>query len=278
MDPIKIEKGILTGKELFPWVQDDFLRFANSERSNLENIACYNSQITRMTFRSVNFRYCSFARTTFESVNFRKCTFVDVDLTRTIFKECFFSDCKFVNSDPYYAKFPQTLVPASSFKRCYQFKDWNKALVLFSQLKQDLEAEGNRRASQAADYYYRRWERALLYHRWKAREVSGMWSWLWSLIIGSLTGYGERPQYLLFWTTALITIAAMVYRVLFPGCVSAADHRLLGYWYFSFKVFCGKGFTTDAISRGLVFSQVIEFSFGLIFVAMLVASITRKFS
>jgi hypothetical protein len=280
MDRIKIEKGILAGKELARWAQADLLRFATSDRTNtnLENVSCYQEKITRITFRSVNFRYCNFARAEFESVVFRKCTFFQVDFTRAVFKKCIFSDCKFVDSDPYYAQFPQTVIPAASFKRCYKFKDLNKALVLFSQLKQDLEAEGNHRASRAADYYYRRWERALLYHRWRAREISGMWSWLWSLFIGSLTGYGERPQYLLFWVTALITVSALIYRGAFPGCVSPADHKLLGYWYFSFKVFCGKGFTSEAVSQGLVVSQVTEFSLGLVFLAMLVASVTRKLS
>src|SRR4051794_17420744 len=108
MDRIKIEKGILAGKELARWAQEDLLRFASSDRINLENISCYEEKVTRITFRSVNFRFCNFARAEFDSVVFRKCTFLQVDLTRAVFKKCFFSDCKFIDSDPYYAQFPQT--------------------------------------------------------------------------------------------------------------------------------------------------------------------------
>jgi hypothetical protein len=278
MDAIRIPKGLLEGKELTPWEPTDLHQFAQSDSTDLRDISLFQETVERGTFRSVAFQNCNFARSEFRGTTFRKCVFDRVDLTRTVFRECVFSDCHFINSDLYHASFTGSVIAPSSFKKCFASKDRNKALILFLALKRELEESGDHRGSRAADYYYRRWERNLLHHRWRHRQIFGIGPWLWSLFVASLTGYGERPQYLIFWTTGLITVSSLIYRLAFPSCVSASDQRFLGYWYFSFKVFCGKGFTTDAITRGLVTCQVIEFTIGMIFLALLVGSVTRKLS
>jgi Pentapeptide repeats (9 copies) len=278
MDAITIPKGLLAGKDLRPWEAADLLQFAQSDETELKNVSLFQKTVERGVFRSVRFQDCNFARTEFRETTFRKCVFERVDLTRTTFRECVFSDCRFINSDPYHATFPGSVIAPSSFKKCFKSSDLNKALILFLDLKRELEESGDHRGSRAADYYYRRWERNLLHHRWRNRQIFGIGPWLWSLFLGSLTGYGERPQYLLLWTIGLITASSFIYRFVYPACVSLADQRFLGYWYFSFKVFCGKGFTTDALSRALVTFQVIEFTLGMVFLALLVGSITRKLS
>ena len=195
--------------------------------------------------------------------------FTRVDMTRSEFKKCYFSDCKFVDCDPYNVSFAETVIEPRAFKKCYRSgeTDLNKALLLFSGLKRSLEEAGGHTGSRAADYYYRRWQRRLLYHRWRFREVSGGIPWLWSLLIGALTGYGERPAYAVLWIFSLITAMGAVYSKYFPFVVSGTANGFLSYWYFSFKIFCAKGFT-ETVGKGLVAAQVSEFTIGLIFLAL----------
>jgi hypothetical protein len=279
MSSVKIEKGLLSGQELRPNDPEELRQFAQTESIELDHVSFYKKALSHVTFRGVTFRACSLAQSSFEHVNFRKCKFDQVDLTRTRFANCYFSDCSFIDCDPYNALFPDSVVDPSAFKKCYTSnKDLNKALLLFSGLKRDLQAAGNSRASRAADYYYSKWERRLLYHRWRFRQMSGARPWLWSLILGSLTGYGERPIYLLFWMFSMITGMGVVYKTYFPFSLSPGNYDFWSYWYFSFKIFCAKGFTNDVLSGGLLFCQVAEFTFGLILLALLIGSVTRKLS
>jgi hypothetical protein len=156
-------------------------------------------------------------------------------------------------------------------------EDWNKAVGLFARLRRDLEAAGDGRASRAAEYYFRVWQRRHLYHK-RFHGLSGLTPWLWSWFLGVFTGYGERPAYLLGWMFALITAMGAVYWEWFPFSLSPPAKDFLSYWYFSFKIFCAKGFTNDVLSKGLLACQVGEFTLGLILLATLVGSVTRKLS
>jgi hypothetical protein len=190
---------------------------------------------------------------------------------------CYFSDCQFIDCDPYYPTFARTVINPKAFEKCYGPQELNKALVLFAALKRGLEASGYHREARAADYYYRRWERELLYQRWTSKGTSGIRPWLWSLLVATLTGYGERPQYLAFWMYGLITVAAFVYWEWMPWSVSGAK-AFRDYWYFSFKVFCAQGFTSSPITRGLLIGELLEFSLGLLLISLLLGSIARKLS
>lgn len=277
---MKLTKGYLAGEELAEWSAQDFVEFcAQSESSNLSHISFYEGSLDRVAFRGVSFQTCNFSKSTFRRVNFRKCTFKRVDLTRTRFLDCFFSDCTFTDCNPYYASFEKSVIHPSAFKSCYRsVGDWNRATVLFTGLKRDLEATGNGRASRAAEYYYRKWERIHLYHKWRFRQLSGMTPWLWSWLLDAFMGYGERPIYLLIWMLGLITVMGGVYKAWFPFSISPTSSDFWSYWYFSFKIFCAKGFTNDVLSKGLLFCQVLEFSLGLVLLSLLVGSVTRKLS
>lgn len=279
MSEVLIEKGLLKGAAL-QQVDQEWLRdFSHSETRELKSISFYKASLGRAAFRGVKFLECSLSKSAFESVTFRKCIFTRVDLTRSKFTNCYFSDCKFIDCDPYYASFVETVVEPRAFKKCYLSgeTDLNKALLLFSMLKRNLAEAGDNPGSRAADYYYRRWQRRLLYHRWRFREVSGGMPWLWSLLLGALTAYGERPAYLLIWIFSLITAMGAVYSKYFPSVVAGTANGFLSYWYFSFRIFCAKGFT-EAVGKGLVAAQVSEFTVGLVFLALFVGSITRKLS
>lgn len=279
MSDVRIEKGLLKGAVLTQVDQVRLREFSHSESRELTSASFYQSSLSRATFRGVKFLECSFSKSSFDNVIFRKCMFTRVDMTRSEFKKCYFSDCKFVDCDPYNVSFAETVIEPRAFKKCYRSgeTDLNKALLLFSGLKRSLEEAGGHTGSRAADYYYRRWQRRLLYHRWRFREVSGGIPWLWSLLIGALTGYGERPAYAVLWIFSLITAMGAVYSKYFPFVVSGTANGFLSYWYFSFKIFCAKGFT-ETVGKGLVAAQVSEFTIGLIFLALLVGSITRKLS
>jgi hypothetical protein len=279
MSDVQIEKGLLKGLSLAQVDQERLREFSHSESQELRRTSFYKGSLNRATFRGVKFLECSFSKSTFDSVIFRKCIFTRVDLTRSEFKNCYFSDCKFVDCDPYYVSFVETVIEPRAFRECYRSgeTDLNKALLLFSRLKRNLEEAGDHTGSRSADYYYRRWQRRLLYHRWRFREVSGGMPWLWSLLIGALTGYGERPVYAVLWIFSLITVMGAVYCKFFPFVVAGTANGFLAYWYFSFKIFCAKGFT-ETVGKGLVAAQVSEFTIGLIFLALLVGSITRKLS
>ncbi len=279
MATVHIDKGILKGIDLEVWDGAKLVEFARSEQSfDLSRVAYYAGELQRQVFRGVNFTECSFARSRFVSVTFRRCQFRRVDLTRTKFLDCHFSECVFEDCDPYNPRFVRTVVKPAAFKRCYREKDYNKALLLFTNLRSGFERAGDIRLARAAEYYYRLWERRRSYHLWRHRETSGITSWLGSLFLGSLTGYGERPAYLGVWVTALITIMAAVYQRWFPFVVATASTNFAAYWYFSFKVFCGRGFTPEYVSTALLGCQVSEFTLGLIFISLLVGSVARKLS
>jgi hypothetical protein len=280
MSAIKIDKGILDGEELEERDAQFLTNFcASPDLNEMRRVSFYKGTLSKVAFRGVRFEECSFAKSTFSDVSFRQCGFSKVDLTRTKFVKCFFSDCSFVECDPYYASFEGCVVAPSAFKQCYKLvKDWNKAVGLFARLMRDLEAAGDGRASRAAEYYYRVWQQRHLYHKWRSRGLSGFTPWFWSWFLGVFTGYGERPVYLLGWMFALITVMGGVYWKWFPFSLSPPVPDFLSYWYFSFKIFCAKGFTNDVLSKGLLACQVGEFILGVILLAMLVGSVTRKLS
>jgi hypothetical protein len=132
--------------------------------------------------------------------------------------------------------------------------------------------------ARVAEYHYRVWERRRLYQLWRVHETSGFWPWFRSLLVAILTGYGERPVYVGGWMLVLITIMSAVYWKWFPYAVSVANAGPGDYWYFSFKVFCAQGFETQFVTTGLLCCQVTEFALGLILIALLVGSVTRKLS
>lgn len=278
MPSVHIETGILRGIDLEVWDAAKLAEFAHSEQTpELSRVSFYGGKLQRLVFRGSHFIECSFARSRFVSVTFRRCAFKKVDLTRVRFLDCHFSDCTFENCDPYNLGFVRSVVTPGSFKRCYQEKDYNKALILFANLRVGLERAGDFRLARAAEYYYRVWERRRSYHLWRDRETSGITPWLWSLFLGSLTGYGERPAYLSIWVAGLITLMAAVYKHWFPLVVTTPQ-QFATYWYFSFKVFCAQGFTSDYPGGGLFACQLSEFVIGLIFISLLVGAITRKLS
>jgi hypothetical protein len=277
--------GLLTGMTLQIWDADKLAQAAESHTGRkIENVSFYNGELSRKTFRGVSFQHCNFARSRFEHLTFRKCTFTKVDMTRTRFVDCTFSECKFLNCDPYYTSFTNCAVHPAEFDKCYtDDSEWNKALILFSTLRRSIERTGNGRMARVAEYYYRVWERKRLYSLWKVHETSSFFAWFGNLLIAMLTGYGERPVYIGSWMLVLITSMAVVYKSWFPYAIAAAGSSVANghftdYWFFSFKVFCAQGFTPAPISMGFLTCQVLEFAAGLILVALLVGSVTRKLS
>jgi hypothetical protein len=132
--------------------------------------------------------------------------------------------------------------------------------------------------ARAAEYYYRVWERRRLYHLWKTKETSGFWPYCRSCVVAILTGYGEQPIYIGGWIIFLITAMGFVYQRWFPGAVGTKEAKFADYWFFSFKLFCAQGLTSMSVSRGFVACQVLEVAIGLVLVALLVGSVTRKLS
>jgi uncharacterized protein YjbI with pentapeptide repeats len=279
MASIALETGLLKGKTVEVWEPSTLADAAEAHSKKIEAISFYRSALERRTFRGITFSNCNFARSRFKEIVFRKCTFKMVDFTRTTFIECYFSECAFIDCDPYHARFRRCAIDPSEFKNCYSDDAlWNKALLLFSTLRQELEREGNGRMARVADYYYRVWERRRLHWLWKVSETSSRWPWLRSLLVSLLTGYGERPAYVGAWMLALITTMGCVYWKWFPFVVSGDKPGLGSYWYFSFKIFCAQGFASEFVTTGLLLCQVVEFSLGLFFIALLVGSVTRKLS
>jgi Pentapeptide repeats (9 copies) len=232
MGTIQLPTGLLAGRNLQVWQPDALADIADSLQTKVENVSVYRGELRRRkTFRGVAFENCNFARTRFEGITFRKCSFTRVDLTRSIFVECSFSECNFVDCDPYNARFIRCVVDPSEFKNCYREDSlWNKALILFANLRSGLEKAGNGRMARVAEYHYRVWERRRLYWLWDVHGTSGAWPWFRSLCVAVLTGYGERPAYLGGWMLALITVMAVVYRTCLPYAVTSANPGIEDYW------------------------------------------------
>jgi len=93
-----------------------------------------------------------------------------------------------------------------------------------------------------------------------------------------LTGYGERPAYLFIWALGIISTVAVVYAEWFPFVVPAPKHGYADFWYLSSQVFFGKGLSVTFQTIGLSIVQLGEFGCGLVLIALLIASITRKLS
>lgn len=281
---VKIPTGILAGEELKELNDTDLRGLAQSPvATDLVRASFYKGNLsgnqTGVTFFGISFKDCNFARSIFERVNFSRCRFTRVDLTRSVFKDCFFSDTTFVSCDPYYASFEQTEIDPAAFKNCFRaHSEWNKALILFSNLRKSLKDMGESRFSRAAEYYFRVWQRRRLFHRWRFKRISGFGTWFGSLCLGGLTGYGERPVYLAGWAFLIITILSGVYMKWLPSAVDGVDHRFRDYWYHSFRVFFAQGLTNGFQSIPLCCVQVFEFLSGLVMVSLLIGSIARKLS
>lgn len=277
---ITIPKGILAGLTAEDVTEAQLRTLSSSPaRTELKRASFYNGQLKSAIFQGITFRECNFARATFQGISFSRCTFEHVDLTRVLFKDCFFSDTTFVDCDPYYASFIQTEIDPSSFRRCFQsHKDWNKALILFADLRRSLKEMGETRSSRTAEYYFRVWQRRRLFHRWRFKRIAGFRTWFGSLCLGALTGYGERPAYLAAWAIGVITLLSAVYMTWLPYALSQQGHRFRDYWYYSFKVFFAQGLSGTFQSVPLAVAQVLEFLSGLVMVSLLIGSIARKLS
>jgi Pentapeptide repeats (9 copies) len=273
-------KGMLKGLELDVLTPERLKGFAEpAQASKLQRGSFYKLELEHAVYRGVIFSECSFARSEFKRVSFYKCQFSKVDLTRSKFVNCLFFKCDFQNCDPYYASFRDTEVDPASLKKCYSLDtDWNKALLLFSELRRSLLTLGEGSLSRTADYYFRIWHRRRLHDLWKRKQMSGFFRWFWSLCLWLLTGYGERPGFLSLWAGGLISIWAIVYMKWFQYAVSNPHYGYLDFWYLSFRVFFGRAFTGDLQSSSLFITQIGEFASGLLLVALLIASVTRKLS
>lgn len=277
---VTISKGILAGLSLQELNETDLHKASQSAaRTELARCSFYKGNLSETTFQGMSFKECSFARVTFDKVTFSRCTFHRVDLTRAAFKNCFFSDTTFVDCDPYYTSFEQTEISPSSFNRCFHaHSDWNKALLLYGNLRRSLREMGETRSSRVAEYYFRVWQRRRLYHRWHLKRISSFGPWLWSLSLGALTGYGERPIYLAAWAVLAITSFSLVYMKWTPYALDSAHRLFDDYWYYSFRVFFAQGLTTGFQSISLSSIQASEFLSGLIMVSLLIGSVARKLS
>src|SRR6266851_3570245 len=247
---IQIEKGKLAGHTLKETTEGELREFAQSSvATEMKGRSYYKGQLAKVSFDGVSFT------------------------------ECVLFDCIFKDSDPYYAVFESTEVDPSAFKRCYvSLSEWNKALVLFAHLRTALEEYGETRSSRSAEYYFRVWQRRRLWHQWRSKRMMSFGPWLWSLCIGALTGYGERPIYLGGWALAIVTLWAQIYRAFFPFALANAGHTFMEFWYYSFKVFFARGPAADFQTSGLAILQASEFLFGIIWVSLLIGSVARKLS
>lgn len=277
---IRISKGKLAGLELTEATEGDLARLSRStSQVQLSKTSFYQGSLRGVIFQGLVFTECNFAKATLEKVTFSRCKFSRVDLTRTSFRGCFFSDCTFSDCDIYYPSFSGTEVDPTSFKNCFlSHEEWNKALILFAELRRSLREIGESRLSRKADYFFRVWQRRRLFHRWKFKRIAGFGPWFWSLCIGALNGYGERPQYLAFWAFAVISAASVIYKEWLPYVLNVPNPRLVDYWFYSFKVFFAQGLSVGFQSVPLMLIQTGEFLAGLILVSLLIGSTVRKLS
>jgi hypothetical protein len=278
---IRLPKGKLAGVEVRTITETELRAVAQSpNRTDVAKVSFYKGTLKKAVFQGINFTESNFARVEFEGIAFSRCKFQRVDFTRANFKDCTFSDCSFVDCDPYYASFDKTEIDPSAFKHCFASHDeWNKALILFSRLLIALRDAGETRFSRVAEYYFRVWQRRRLYHRWRFKRIAGFGSWFWSLCIGAFTGYGERPFYLAAWAFLVITATSEIYMKWTPYALTTVQrHRFVEYWYYSFKIFFGRGLTSEFQSAQLSAVQMSEFALGLVMVALLIGSVSRKLS
>jgi len=277
---IRLPKGKLAGIELRTTTDAELRGIAQStNHTEVAKVSFYGGNLAHATFQGIKFIDSNLARVAFEDVTFSRCKFECVDLTRASFKNCSFSDCRFVNCDPYYTSFEKTEIDPAAFRRCFASHDeWNKALLLFSVLRLQLKEMGETRYSRMAEYWFRVWQRRRLYNRWRLKRVAGFGSWFGSLCLGALTGYGERPIYLAGWALGVVTIMSRVYMAWIPEALPTQTRHSTEFWYYSFRVFFGQGFTPQYSSAPLAIAQIGEFSVGLIMVALLIGSVARKLS
>ena len=280
------QQGLLQGLTLDVWGAAELA--AAGKRTEIQLVSFYRQRLDGgrpgISFRGVTFRRCGFGHSIFSNISFINCRFEEVDLTRSQFRNCLFSSCKFINSDPYYALFPHSDIDPSSFAGTYRAtgcytksRDYNKATLLFSNLRASLIRRGDVRKAKRAEYYLRVWERKKLWvYSWK-RKDHGKFVWLQSLFLGSLNGYGERPQYTLVRMIAVITLFAAAYRHLFATAITTGQ-GYLDDWYFSFRVFFAQAFGPQLPAPRLLLCQGVEFGFGLILVAVFIGSAARKLS
>jgi hypothetical protein len=277
---IRLPKGRLAGVEVRTITEADLRAIAQSpNRTEVAKVSFYKGTLKKAVFQGINFTESNFARVEFEGIAFSRCKFRRVDFTRANFKECTFSECTFIDCDPYYASFEKTEIDPSAFRGCFTSHDeWNKALILFSRLLIALRDMGETRFSRVAEYYFRVWQRRRLYHRWRFKRIAGFGSWFWSLCIGAFTGYGERPIYLAGWALLIISAMSEIYMKCTPDALPGSNRRPIEYWYYSFKIFFAQGLTADFQSLPLMAAQIGELTLGLVMVALLIGSVSRKLS
>lgn len=278
MAMVHVLTGILKGLDLEECTSERLKQKAEpAHETTLKRLSFYRNELGRAVYRGVVFSECSFAKSTFERVSFYKCTFSKVDMVRTRFVRCFFFKCEFHNCDPYYASFENTEIDPSSFRNCYQLDDdWNKAVILFAELRKSFMESADGRLSRKADYYFRAWKRRRLYHLWRTKQMSGFLPWFWDFGIWLVTGYGERPVYLAGWASVVICFFAAIYMKFFSKGLPAPAHQVADYFYLSFRVFFGQGFSGYLQSVGLFWVELGEFFCGLVLIALLIGTVTRR--
>lgn len=279
-------EGPIQGLTLNEWTAAQLA--AANKRTDISLVSFYGLRLDGgrpgIAFRGVTFKSCGFAHSKFSNITFINCRFEGVDLTRTQFRNCLFSRCRFVNCNPYFAIFPNSDIDPKSFAGIYRAmgcytksSDYNRATRLFSNLRQSLLRNGDVRKSRRAEYYLRVWERKKLWvHFWKKNEHS-CFPWLQSLFLGGLNGYGQRPEYTLFWMAAVISGFGEFYRYFFPKMIVTGNGHL-DCWYFSFRVFFAQAFARELPQVRLLACQVSEFGLGLILIAIFIGSAARKVS
>ena len=256
---------------------------------DLRGIRIQGTQLDGMVIRKVNLRWA-----TIHDVGFKGARLIDCNLSQATFAECYFrratfQNCDIVNSKFESCDFPNARLDASRldfarFRSCeidlasIVFRGDGNPQVLARvcrNLKLNAMTMGHLSDVSELSYMEMTYERRALFNRafGGRRNFRAVTSWLNSLALNCIWGYGERP-----WRLFASGLAAIFGFGTLQYALNGIPNA--GWWahvYFSGITFLTIGYgelvPIEAVPRAL---SVVEGIFGITVIGMLIASATKK--
>lgn len=261
---------------------------------DLRGIRIEQTQLDGAIVRNVNFRWSTIRDVGFKNAKLIECnlsqaTFSECYFRRTVFQKCDIVNARFDASDFSNARMEGSRLDFATFKNCeitlqnIRFREDTSPQVLARicrNLKLNAMSMGYYADAGELTYMEKNYERHVLYHQAFARkdERAGMRlraiaSWLGSVLLNWLWGYGEKP-----WRLGLAIVAGIfVFGTIHYWLGALPEKAWWEHVYFSGITFLTIGYgDLSPTGAGARFVAVVEGIAGIATLGMLIASATKK--
>ncbi len=249
----------------------------------LAGLNLWSARLVDVNLKGARFERCLLGLSHLESVYLRDVTFVACDLYGSDFSQCNLQGLRLEETSLKFCTFTGCEIDVTTFAGgLIEEKKgrWSLARDIYRALRLNLNAAGDERGSSWAIYQESVMQRRYL------RSKKKWASWLFSLLVDLLWGYGQRPSRLFFFSLLFIAACAVVYFLtgirLGDQCVvgpasAAAAHHFGECLYFSFVTFTTVGYGDITPCSGLSRAMAATEAFSGVFImSLFVTANVRK--